>query len=211
MKDIRVISAELGASCGNASQFPEDGLPEIAFLGRSNVGKSSLINALVGVNALARTSKSPGRTQLLHFFRVCIRSEEFGDREFYLVDFPGFGYAKVSRGMKRSWVKLIEDYFASRDPLTGVVLLNDARRDPQGEEIWIRQNYDRVGFALAVTKGDKLSKSDLGAKRMELARDFDLSPSDVIATSVLKGKRRGLQELTNRLYSWGDDFYPVDG
>lgn len=199
--EIRVIAAKLEATCGMASQFPEDGLPEVAFLGRSNVGKSSLINALGGVNRLARTSKSPGRTQLLHFFRIKIRGPE-GDKELYFVDFPGFGFAKVPKAVKRKWEDLVEDYFSKRDPLRGVMLLADSRREPKGEELWISQNYSHLEFILAVTKCDKLSRSQASAKRLSMAQDFALAKEQVIATSVLKGKRQGLAALTDQFYDW---------
>ena len=197
--NIRVIAAKLEATCGMVSQFPEDGLPEIAFLGRSNVGKSSLINALGGVNSLARTSKSPGRTQLLHFFRIKIRGPE-GDKELYFVDFPGFGYAKVPKAVKHKWENLVEHYFYKRNELSCVLLLADSRREPQGEEFWISKNYSHLDFLLVATKCDKLSRSQAASKRLNLAQDFSLAKEQVVTTSVLKGKRQGLDTLTNFFY-----------
>jgi len=199
--DIRVISAKLEASCGEVSQFPEEELPEVCFLGRSNVGKSSLINALGGVNSLARTSKSPGRTQILHFFRIKIRGPE-GDKELYFVDFPGFGYAKVPKAIQKKWTALVDHYFEHRKSLQGVLLLADSRREPQGEEFWITQNYNHVDFLLAVTKCDKLNRSQAAAKRLSMAKEFSLDQEQVIATSVLKGKRQGLDELISVFYNW---------
>jgi GTP-binding protein len=206
MADLpRIISAELEASAASTRQFPLDGLPEVAVVGRSNVGKSSLINALTNNNSLARTSKSPGRTQLLHFFKVVFRAGE-SDSPAYLVDFPGFGYAKVSKEKQASWSKVINQYFGQRQELALVVLLIDARRDVPDEELWIVDNIGtKVPIIVVLTKADKLNKSQLNSKITRVQSELDLVEEQVIAVSVMKGKRHGLDKLTKLVHGFIDN------
>jgi GTP-binding protein len=148
-------------SAAKPAQFPPETLPELAVVGRSNVGKSSLINALTGQDGLARTSRTPGRTRLVNWFDV--------NGKFMLVDLPGYGYAEVSRDMRESWRPLIESYLSGRKTLAGVLLLIDVRRGPQDEELdfvpWLEAR--EVPIVVALTKSDKLAKN----KRMlEVAR-----------------------------------------
>ncbi|MFB6248984.1 MAG: ribosome biogenesis GTP-binding protein YihA/YsxC [Salinibacter sp.] len=132
-------------------QLPTDGRPEIAFVGRSNVGKSSLLNALLGRKNLAYTSKTPGKTQQLNYFRV--------DDRFYAVDLPGYGYAKAPKSARAEWAQLQERYLDERPPLRGVVQLIDSRHPPMDSDIALIERLDRVGIPhlLAPTKADKLS------------------------------------------------------
>ena len=142
-------------SAASPKDFPPATLPEIAVVGRSNVGKSSLINALVGQDGLARTSRTPGRTQLINWFEVAARPP------FHLVDLPGFGYAKVPVGMKEGWKPLIESYLSKRTTLAGVLLLIDVRRGAEEEELdfvpWLAER--EVPIVVALTKSDKLAKN----------------------------------------------------
>src|SRR5215468_2913141 len=121
------IAARFVISAAQPSEFPAPSWPEIAVVGRSNVGKSSLINALVGQPGLARTSRTPGRTRLINWFAI--------DERFFLVDLPGYGYADVSQALRDSWRPLIEGYLAERTSLAGVLLLIDIRRGVQDEEL----------------------------------------------------------------------------
>lgn len=150
------VKAKFVTSAAEPKQFPAEGLPEIAVVGRSNVGKSSLINALTGQQGLARTSRTPGRTRLVNWFEI--------DGKFHLVDLPGYGYAEVSRAMRESWRPLIEAYLSERKTLAGVLLLVDVRRGPQDEELdfvpWLEARTTPI--VVALTKADKLPK----AKRM---------------------------------------------
>lgn len=134
-------------------QYPSPDRPEIAFAGRSNVGKSTLINVLVNRKGMARTSSTPGRTQALNFFLV--------ENRFYLVDLPGYGYARVPPAVKKSWGKMVETYLKKRPNLKAVVVILDIRRDPNSGDkdllIWLRKYEIAVIFVL--TKSDKLSKS----------------------------------------------------
>ncbi len=140
-------------SAAKPAQFPPETLPELAVVGRSNVGKSSLINSLTGQDGLARTSRTPGRTRLVNWFEI--------NEKFLLVDLPGYGYAEVSRDMRESWRPLIERYLAERKTLAGVLLLIDVRRGPQEEELdfvpWLEAR--KVPIVVALTKADKLPKN----------------------------------------------------
>lgn len=160
------------------NQLPKDRLPQIAVAGRSNVGKSSLLNQIVGQRKLAKVSGTPGRTRSLNFFKV--------DNRFYLVDLPGYGYAKVSKSMRTEWGKLIEDYLTTAENLIGLVLLLDCRRDPtekDGELIeWLSGR--QIPVLLAITKADKLSKNKLSQKVVELENELGVA---AIATSTLTG------------------------
>ncbi len=154
-------TARFITSAAKPAQFPAPTLPELAVVGRSNVGKSSLINALTGHDGLARTSRTPGRTRLVNWFEI--------NGKFLLVDLPGYGYAEVSRDMRESWRPLIENYLNDRKSLAGVLLLIDVRRGPQDEELdfvpWLEAK--NIPIAVALTKADKLPKN----KRMlEIAK-----------------------------------------
>ena len=155
------VNARFVISAAKPADFPPGRLPEVAVVGRSNVGKSSLINALVHQQGLARTSRTPGRTRLLNWFEV--------DGRFHLVDLPGYGYAAVDKDTRVGWQPLIEAYLDKRDVLAGVLLLVDVRRGPEDEELdfvpWLQQRG--VPIVVALTKADKLPKN----KRMlEVAR-----------------------------------------
>lgn len=147
------VKARFVTSAAENRQFPPENLPEVAVVGRSNVGKSSLINALTGQSGLARTSRTPGRTRLINWFEI--------DGKFHLVDLPGYGYAEVSRDMRESWRPLIESYLAERKSLAGVLLLIDVRRGVQDEELdfvpWLEARETPI--VVALTKADKLAKN----------------------------------------------------
>ena len=187
---VRVQSAEIIASAAGASQFPAPGTPEVAFLGRSNVGKSSLLNALVGRKGLARTSSTPGKTRLIHWFEVL---REPGVT--WLVDLPGYGYAKVARSERERWKGLVEDYLGARPSLRLAVLLQDLRRDPSEDETllldWLAERD--VASLIALTKCDKL-KPMRRAERVRVQRGALALPTErVIATSAQTGQ--GIPDL----------------
>lgn len=148
-----IKTAEFVTSAVKPSQYPPGVLPEIAFAGRSNVGKSSLINTLVNRKRLVKTSSTPGRTQLINFFEV--------NGRFSFVDLPGYGYAKVPLPVKKTWGPMIETYLSGRPTLAGVVLIMDIRRTPRHEEFdfiaWLKQ-YG-IESILVLTKTDKLSRT----------------------------------------------------
>ena len=166
---------------------PEARLPEIAFGGRSNVGKSSLINALTRRKKLARVSHTPGRTREIHFFNV-------NDR-FALVDLPGYGYARISKARKAEWVPLIEGYLRSSAKLAGVVQLLDARRDPNEDDLTMLDFLADVGVPtlIAATKVDKLAAREIDGRVQALSAALGLDAGQVIPFSAHTG--RGRDEL----------------
>mgnify|MGYP001585318795 CR=1 FL=1 len=151
---MKIVSAEFIKSAVKPADFPKEKLPEIAIVGRSNVGKSSLINTLLSRKGLAKTSSTPGRTQLINFFRI--------NHKLIFVDLPGYGYAKVSASVKKSWQPMIEGYLKDRENLKGVVLIMDMRRPPEEEEDMLLDFLSSFSIPsiLALTKADKLSGNE---------------------------------------------------
>ena len=187
---MKILRAEWLATAAGTEGFPEPTVPEVTFLGRSNVGKSSLLNALVQRKKLARTSSAPGKTRLIHFFKV-----ERPERETHFVDLPGYGYAKVSKSERKNWQRLIESYLEGRPTLRAAVLLQDLRRDISDDEtLLIEWLHERgIPVLLAITKIDKLKPMRRAARLRALKATIDLPAANVIATS--SEKRIGLDEL----------------
>ena len=173
-------------------EFPEIDLPEVAFVGRSNVGKSSLINMLVGQRQLARVSSRPGRTQAIHFFSI-------NDR-FTLVDLPGYGYAEAPKSVRKAWKPLIEAYLSEREPLKAVLLLVDIRREPGEVEMGLSEAMNDAGIRLilVVTKADKEAKTRRAGRGQKIAAQLGIPAKDVHVVSSLK--RDGRQELLDRIH-----------
>ena len=173
-----VKTAEFVTSAVKPSQYPEANWPEVAFAGRSNVGKSSLINTLVNRKRLVKTSSTPGRTQLINFFSV--------NNALSLVDLPGYGYARVPASVKRKWGPMIETYLKGRETLKAVVLIMDIRRTPGIEEKnfidWLAL-YHRACI-LVLTKADKLSTSTRKKQRQAIATALNMDPSTLILFSA---------------------------
>jgi GTP-binding protein len=192
---LRQTTVSFVGSAASADQFPRDGLPEVAFLGRSNVGKSSLLNALTGTRGLARVSSRPGRTQTLNFFRVSGGAAPGEARELYLVDLPGYGYAKVAETVRRSWEKLVSSYLVGRETLTLCVLLVDARHEPMEGDHTLRAFLDHEGlpFVLAATKADKIGKNERQRRLGALRAGFGASALAVASVSALT--RDGMDNL----------------
>jgi GTP-binding protein len=179
-----VLRAELLAAAARPEEFPREELPEVALLGRSNVGKSSLLNRLVNRRRLARTSAAPGKTRLLHWYRV----ERTGGA-LCLVDLPGYGWAKVGREERRRWKRLVEAYLEGRAGLRAAVLLQDLRRDVSDDELdllaWLAER--RIPVLVALTKCDRLAAAPRRARVAALSRAFALPPGHVIPTSARTG------------------------
>ncbi len=185
---MRPKSVRLARVATRPEDFPRDLRPEIAMLGRSNVGKSSLINRLLNRPGLARVSKSPGRTREIHFYLL--------DERIYLVDLPGFGYAKVPEAMRRRWANLMAGYFAGRDTLALAVHLVDIRHDPTPLDRMMRDMLVDAGqpFAVALTKADKVSGSRAAQAKARVRRDLGLPEgTPVVVTSAREGK--GMRDL----------------
>ena len=195
-----VHDVKLTISAVAAAQYPEDGHPEIAFLGRSNVGKSSLINKLIQRKAMARTSGVPGKTQTLNFYDL--------DSRLFFVDVPGYGYAKVSKTARAKFAAMIETYLTTRQPLRGVVLLVDSRHEPTADDISMYQylKYYQLRTLEVATKIDKTPKS----KRLHVAKQIkqrlDLNQTDdVILFSATTG------EGYEAVWSWLEQTAGLEG
>jgi len=189
---MKVASAEFLKSAFQEADWPKDTQPEVAFLGRSNVGKSSLINSLLSVRGLARTSSTPGRTQSLNFFLV-----NGGKLKF--VDFPGFGYARVPKNIKSSWGEMATTYLANRRQLVLSIHIVDSRHEPTKQDLqlheWLEQS-DKPRLIVA-TKSDKLSHNELKKNLQHIARVLD--DDSVMAYSAKSG--RGREELWRAIQS----------
>ena len=188
---MKVTSAEFLKSAFQEADWPKDTQPEVAFLGRSNVGKSSLINSLLAVRGLARTSSTPGRTQSLNFFSV--------NNRFKFVDFPGFGYARVPKNIKSSWGEMATAFLAKRRQLVLSIHIVDSRHEPTKQDLqlheWLEQsNKPRLVVA---TKSDKLSHNELKKNLQHIARVLD--DDSVMAYSAKSG--RGREELWRAIRS----------
>ena len=182
-----IKSAEFMTSAVRPQQYPAPDLPEFAFAGRSNVGKSSLINTLVSRRKLVQTSSAPGKTRLINFFRV--------NEAFMLVDLPGYGYARVSEVERRKWRPMIEQYLSGRESLKAVVVILDIRRTPNEEDAQLLNWLDRqeIPSVLIVTKTDKLSKTSQAKQRALISAALEVEPDELVLFSAKT--RQGRQEL----------------
>lgn len=188
-----IKNSEFIISAVKRNQYPIDGRNEIAFVGRSNVGKSSIINALTNRRKLAKVSQTPGKTRLINFFLI--------NNDFYLVDLPGYGYAKVSKKEKESWGKTIEMYLTDREELKRVILLVDSRHKPTADDImmyeWIKHfDYDCIVIA---TKSDKLSNNELGKSKKIIKETLGLGSTDKFYFFSSLNKK-GKDELINNIF-----------
>ena len=188
-----IKSAEFITSAVKKSQYPPEVLPEIAFAGRSNVGKSSLINTLVNRKRLVKTSSTPGRTQLINFFDI--------NQNLTFVDLPGYGYARVPAAIRKKWGPMIETYLSTRQTLKGVVIIMDIRRLPREEEQnlihWLA--HYSIASILVLTKTDKLSKTKLIKQQAAIVKSLAVAKEDVILFSAKT--RRGKDAVWDGILS----------
>ncbi|MCL2766596.1 MAG: ribosome biogenesis GTP-binding protein YihA/YsxC [Peptococcaceae bacterium] len=192
---MKIISAEFVTSAVKATDYPVGEIPEIALTGRSNVGKSSLLNKTVNRKGLARTSNTPGRTRLINFFRI--------NDKFHLVDLPGYGYAKVSATERESWGRMIEGYLTGRGNLLGVCQLIDSRHPPTALDLEVHQWFKskRIFVAVIATKTDKMSRSRMLRSIQTIKNDLKLLPEEkVLPFSAVTGQ--GRDELLEMLGRW---------
>jgi len=189
---MKVTSAEFAGSATGPSGFPGDRRPEIAFAGRSNVGKSSLLNRLLGRRGLARVSRTPGRTQTINFYRV--------NDAFYFVDLPGYGYAKVSERIRRAWRPMVEGYLRGRELLRAVVVIVDARHPPTplDQEMGAWLQAARIPQLVVMTKADKITRGAWRRSREIAAAALGIrNPNEVLLFSAVTGE--GEEELWQHL------------
>lgn len=190
------VNAEFVISVAHLDQLPNERLPEIAMVGRSNVGKSSLINTLLGTPGLARTSNTPGRTQTLNYYRIT--PVEKKTPPFFLVDMPGYGFAAVNQGMRADWSDLIEQYVDTRPTLCGIVQLIDLRHPPQPLDHsmtqWLREHEH--DYLIVGTKSDKVAKTKVPELMLQVAEKLNVDSLDTLAFSAQTGLGR------DRLWRW---------
>ena len=189
---VEVNNVELEVVSGNASQFPTSNLIEIAFAGKSNVGKSSLINTLINRRALARTSSQPGKTQTINFYNV--------ENQMYFVDLPGYGYAKVSKEQRQQWGSFIETYLHERPQLKLILLLVDIRHTPSEQDHMMYQWMKHYGFPIIViaTKMDKLKRSQV-SHHIAMVRQGLHMTEDEILIPFSAVTKQGKDEIWEKL------------
>ena len=188
-----VKNAELSAVGVKMSQYPEDGLPEIAFAGKSNVGKSSLINTMMNRRALARTSQNPGKTRTINFYKITTDSEPL-----YFVDLPGYGYAKAPKTEIEKWGKMIENYLLKRQSLRSIILLIDIRHEPGKNDVLMYEWLKHYGYSIVIVaaKADKIKRSQLQKHLAMLKNSLSLEKGDILIPFSSETKQ-GREELWN--------------
>jgi GTP-binding protein len=189
--DIR--SVEFYRAAYKPADFPADKRPQFAMVGRSNVGKSSLINAVLKRKAVARVSQTPGKTQAIHFYLV-------NDR-FHVVDLPGYGYAKISKSISFAWRELINEYLNGADALRLMFLLLDVRRTPGDHDLQMHGWTMNAGIEerVILTKSDKLSNNELAKQTVAIARELEVPGDQMIACSVVT--KRGIEQVRKEIAS----------
>lgn len=200
---MQIKEAEFAVSNTNYEKCPKSNLPEYAFIGRSNVGKSSLINMITNRKSLAKTSSTPGKTQLINHFLI--------NKTWYLVDLPGYGFAKASKDNKAAWDRMIRDYLELRPNLISVFVLVDIRLEPQKIDVtfinWLGDK--QIPFIIVFTKSDKISKqlvaSSVAKYKRELNKTWDELPTIFISSAE---KNLGKDEILDYITKNNEDFKP---
>ena len=189
---MKIRSSEIVVSAIKKEQYPAEGLPEIALVGRSNVGKSSATNALLNRRNFARTSQTPGKTRTINFYKI--------NEEFYFVDLPGYGYAKVAKSEKDKWGVIMERYLQDRDELCAIFLLVDIRHEPTNDDVMMYEWIKHFGYNCVViaTKADKISRGQyqkhisIIRKKLNLAKDEKVIP-------LSSSKKTGVEDVWNEI------------
>ena len=190
---MKIHSAEFLLSASTKRQFPAETLPEIAFAGRSNVGKSTLINSLLNRKKLVKTSATPGKTQLINFFKV--------NDKFYFVDLPGYGYAKVPESVRRKWQNLVEAYLSERKTLRNVVLIIDSRHNPtlQDRQLLEWLKYFQRPLLIVASKIDKLKRGQVKNHLQKIKNNLSIESAPLGHSSMQYGSR---EEIWKKLDPW---------
>ena len=185
---MKITKSDIEAVAVKPSQYPPDNLKEIAFAGRSNVGKSSLLNLLTGRKKLAKVSGSPGKTRTINFYLI--------NDAFRIVDLPGYGYAKVSKSMSQEWGGMIEQYLQTRQNLLKVVQLVDIRHEPSKQDVEMYEylRYYGLDGIVVATKADKVSRNQIPKQIKQIRKTLTLGEDDIV-TPVSALKRTGYEEL----------------
>ena len=189
---MKIRSSEIEVSAIRKEQYPKEGLPEIALVGRSNVGKSSATNALLNRRNFARTSQTPGKTRTINFYKI--------NNEFYFVDLPGYGYAKVSKSEKDKWGVIMERYLQDREELCAIFLLVDIRHEPTNDDVMMYEWIKHFGYNCVViaTKADKISRGQyqkhisIIRKKLQLEKDEKVIP-------LSSSKKTGVEDVWNEI------------
>lgn len=190
---INLQNAAFFRSAADLAGLPKDGLPQIVFAGRSNVGKSSVINCLLNRKSLARTSSVPGKTANINLYRI--------DEKLYFTDLPGYGFAQVSRGERQRWGRLMDDYFASCRAVALGILVVDLRHEPTADDVRMAQVFRdlHVPFVVCANKADKLKASEIEDCAAAAARTLETEREGVLCFSAVKGT--GKQALLNEIFA----------
>lgn len=189
---MKIRSSEITMSAVNKSQYPDEGIPEIALVGRSNVGKSSTVNTLLNRRNFARISQTPGKTRTINFYLI--------NNEFFFTDLPGYGYAKIAKSEKEKWGKIMERYLEDREELCAIFLLVDIRHEPTNDDVMMYEWIKHFGYNCAViaTKSDKISRGQyqkhINIIRKKLQLDAD---EKIIPISSLK--KTGVEDVWDEI------------
>jgi len=203
---MEIIAANYLISSPSVDMCPKPDRPEYAFIGRSNVGKSSVINMICNKKELAKISSSPGKTQMINHFSITSGNKQ----EWYLVDLPGYGFAKVSQSQRKSWQKMIEGYIRTRENLTTLFALIDSRHNPQQKDLeFINQLGEwQVPFALIFTKADKVTQRETAAHVKsfleEMRKEWEFLPPHFVTSAV---KHLGARQLRNYIGELNEEFF----
>ncbi|WP_250277819.1 ribosome biogenesis GTP-binding protein YihA/YsxC [[Clostridium] colinum] len=188
---MNVNNVELTAVCGRKDQYPNTDLPEIAFVGKSNVGKSSLINCMVNRKSLARTSQNPGKTRTINFYNI--------ENIVHFVDLPGYGYARASKSEIEKWGKMIEEYLLEREQLKSIILLIDIRHEPSNNDKIMYDWLKHYGYKIIIvtTKSDKLKRSQINKHLAVIRKSLELDKEDILLpfSSQTKDGRENLWDI----------------
>jgi GTP-binding protein len=193
---MKVNHVELVISAVRPDQYPEDGLPEFALAGRSNVGKSSFINKMIGRKSMARISSKPGKTQTLNFYKI--------EEKLFYVDVPGYGYAKVSKSEREAWGKMIERYITGREPLRAVIQIVDLRHPPSKDDVAMYDfmKHFEIPCIVIATKADKIPRGKWDKHKKIVRTTLDMDKSDpliIFSSETGLGKDEAWKEIESRM------------